>query len=338
MVHCRRGSRLRVAATVTTARTRSPASSRARCASRAVAPVVSTSSQSTIETAHPGPDERPARRADAPPSSRTGWPPAGRSRGRPGRAPRPRTSSSRATATGSALAAKGRAGGTARSGASGRARGRARRRLVTAPARARSGAGSTARPTPPAASVRPSGAASAKTPCSLWASTIARSRSSYSPAAKHAASPSGQGVGRTGPRRWSGVSSAQPRHSDVPARRSPRSRRRGRGRARRRARTRAPRPSPVARRTGPADACGAAVRHAIRPGDARRSAHVRRREHLRVGARPVAVAAERVEPLVGGDQPQRQVGVGRDHDRRGGAAEDAGLGERLARPASRRRR
>ena len=43
-------TRLRVAATVATARTRRPDSSRARCASRAVAPVVRTSSQSSRDT------------------------------------------------------------------------------------------------------------------------------------------------------------------------------------------------------------------------------------------------------------------------------------------------
>ena len=44
------GTRCLVAATVATARTRRPASSRARCASRAVEPVVSTSSQTTSAT------------------------------------------------------------------------------------------------------------------------------------------------------------------------------------------------------------------------------------------------------------------------------------------------
>ena len=47
------GNRRRVAATVRTARTGSPASSSARCASRAVAPVVSTSSQTNTETHAP---------------------------------------------------------------------------------------------------------------------------------------------------------------------------------------------------------------------------------------------------------------------------------------------
>ena len=56
-----------------------------------------------------------------------------------------------------------------------------------------------------------------------------------------------------------------------------------------------------------------------------RSAHVRRGHDLRVGARPVAVAAEGVEPLGGGDQPQRQRGVGVDHHRLGRSAKHARL-------------
>ena len=72
----------------TTARTRRPPSSRARWASRAVAPVVSTSSQTHDGHGDSGPTSQTLRgRRSAPPSSRTGWRPAGRRRARPGRAP-----------------------------------------------------------------------------------------------------------------------------------------------------------------------------------------------------------------------------------------------------------
>ena len=191
-------TRLRVAATVATARTRRPESSRARCASRAVAPVVRTSSQSTSESSRSRCERVPRGPSDAPPSSPSGWPPA-----------RPRVEAGlvvhltslleelddadamSATPQSSSCRARHPEHGVVAAGAH-------HARLGTAPGRARSTPSGRARPGLPRRRTRPSGVASEKVPCSLCERIIARSSPSYSPAAKQAASPSGHGVGRTG--------------------------------------------------------------------------------------------------------------------------------------------
>ena len=77
-----------MAATTATRTTTRPAFSSARCASRAVDPVVSTSSHTTTRTGRRAETPSAPRRV-APASSRPGWPPARPRRGRPGRPRRP---------------------------------------------------------------------------------------------------------------------------------------------------------------------------------------------------------------------------------------------------------
>ena len=335
VVHFRRGSRFRVAATVDHGTHREPAVlERPLGLARRGAGgqhVVADHDRDRVRRRARG----AARSRDAPPSSRSGWPPARAASSPAWSSTRPRTLEQRRTHHDRAVRDRSR-----------RAAARVIRSIGSCP-RARTTAGregtgtSTVGPRledrrrPPAASTRPSGAASAKTPCSLWASTIARRSASYSPAAKQAASPSGHGVGRTDVPR-SGRAAAQSRHSDRP----------GRAAAHAAAavdevepgvehpRTHAAAPS--ARRQRREHALWTTP-HVRRPCG-RRSAHVRGRGDLGVGARPVAVAAQRVEPLVGGDQQQRQVRVRArppsPGPRRGRRSARPGRG----RPASRRTR
>ena len=297
-----------MAATVATARTRRPESSRARCASRAVAPVVSTSSHTH--------QRRAARRVRASAARAVG---AHRHRagqvGRPlARASRPawsctgpRCSRSSTTRTRCPIAPQSPGRRPRASGAPGRGRGARTTRRSRGHRHEHGDARRVERAAPTAAaSTRPSGSASENVPCSLCARTIARSRPSYSPAAKQAARPSGHGVGRTGIAR-SGSSLAQRGTATGPGAAQPDAAAavhevqpgvehathawplcRRRGAARTAARLWTP---PV-----PAALCGREVVSGRTPPP---------RPWSRT--RPVAVAAERVEPLVGGDQVQRQV-------------------------------
>ena len=207
-------TRLRVAATVATARTRSPESSSARCASRAVAPVVRTSSHTTSESG------RSVRASAARAVGRTPIEPVRLAARSPALRPawsRDLTSlleelddanAMSATPQSSSCRARHPEHGVVAAGAH-------HRRLGRAPARARCAASGRVQRRTAWARTRPSGVASEKVPCSLCARIIARSRPSYSPAAKQAASPSGHGVGRTGIARW-GRSFRQARHRDRP--------------------------------------------------------------------------------------------------------------------------
>ena len=219
-----------------------------------------------------------------------------------------------------ARAHHGRSGGhraPARSGA-GRARARGRRR--------------------PRAAAR-AGGASGSAACSLWARTMARSESVVLPGREAGGQPVA-GTAWAGPRRpRPGSSRAQSRAQR--AARAARTRRSAAPWTRSSHASSTPAASPAAVRTSagagarlwtPADAgpgCGSARRQRAYAAAA----------HLGAGPRPAAVAAQRVQPLVGGDQAQRQVGVRGDDHRlrrpRGTRSARSSVGRRWA---SRRRR
>ena len=226
-------TRLRVAATVVTARTRRPESSSARWASRAVAPVVRTSSQTTSEHG------RSLRASAARAGARTAIEPtrlADRSPARQAGLVVHLTSLLEELVDADAMSAPPQSPGR-------RARHPEHGVVSAGTHDSRSGGhrhedGDDARVQcarrAAAASTRPSGVASEKVPCSLCARIIARSSPSYSPPAKQAASPGGHGVGRTASGTHGQVALAVTAQGPAGRRTPDARRRRARGPARRR--------------------------------------------------------------------------------------------------------
>ena len=338
MVHSRPAAACRVAATVTTARTRSPTSSSARCASRAVAPVVSTSSQTTSENGYAGPDQATARRRDARASSRPGWPRAARESSPAWSRDRPAHLEQAGDLRRAAPPAQPPRPRPGRSAASGRARGHARPLGRDGTGTSTVGLGGRGPAAAAAASTRPSGSAEGEHGVLLVGEHHRAQQVVVLPRCEAGGQPVGDTAwaGPTG--RWSGGRSAQSRHSERP------------GAAAAHAAAAVDEVEPGVEHRHHRDALVAAPRtgarrdvpvERARPGGRLGTAAVSGRTSPpppSSRARPVAVAAQRVEPLVGGDQAQRQVGVGRDHQRRGRAAEDARVGRASGRPVSRRRR
>ena len=210
-----------------------PLASSARCASRAVAPVVSTSSQTTA---------KPARRAVGPAgatdptgsaSSRPGSPPGRRRPARPGpararHAEQPRDPWRRTPGTRRVAACRHGQGVRRVVAAGAHRRGPRRHRHQDQRHRARRPARPARPPRRPAA--RRAGGADPSWACSLCPSSSARSRSAYSPAAQHPASPVGQGVGPHRTRDAAQRAGAGVRRAVGPGHRSRRRRSRSAGR------------------------------------------------------------------------------------------------------------